>query len=68
MSHLTIHTDACKGLENAVENVFPHAKQGECFGHMCMNMINFFKEDDYGRLWPAARSYTQQHIHIILVR
>jgi hypothetical protein len=34
VSPLAVHTDACKGLENAVKNVFPHYEQRECFGHM----------------------------------
>jgi hypothetical protein len=59
VSPLAVHTDACKGLENAVKTVFPHAEQRECFGHMWMNVIKKFKGDDYGRLWPAARSYTK---------
>jgi len=28
---LAVCTDACKGLENAVKNVFPNAEQRECF-------------------------------------
>jgi hypothetical protein len=39
VSPLAIHTDACKGLENAVKVVFPHAEQREFFGHMWMNLI-----------------------------
>jgi transposase-like protein len=39
MSPLAIHTDACKGLENVVKVVFPHAELRECFGHMWMNLI-----------------------------
>jgi hypothetical protein len=27
VSPLAVHTDACKGLENAVKVVFPHAEQ-----------------------------------------
>jgi hypothetical protein len=38
VSPLAIHTDACKGLENAVNNVFPHAEKRECFGHLWMNL------------------------------
>jgi hypothetical protein len=60
VSPLAVHTNACKGLENAVKTVFPHAEQRKCFGHMWMNVIKNFKGDDYGRLWPAARSYTKQ--------
>ena len=55
-----VYTDACKGLGNAVKNVFPHAEQRECFGYMWMNVIRKFRGDEYGRLWPAARSYTKQ--------
>ena len=60
VSPLAIHTDACKGLENAVKNVFPHAEQRECFGHLWMNLIKKFRGDEFGRMWPAARSYTKQ--------
>jgi transposase-like protein len=59
VSPLAVHTVACKGLENAVKTVFPHAEQRECFGHMWMNVIKKIKGDDYGRLWLAARSYTK---------
>jgi hypothetical protein len=59
MSPLAVHTDACKGLENASKTVFPHVEKRECFGHMWMTVIKKFKGDDYGRLWPAARSYTK---------
>jgi len=31
---LVVCTDACKGLENAVKNVFPNAEQRECFLHL----------------------------------
>jgi hypothetical protein len=59
VSPLAVHTDACKGLENVVKNVFPHSEKRECFGHMWMNIIRKFKGDVYDRLWPAARSYTK---------
>jgi hypothetical protein len=57
---LAIHTDACKGLENAVRNVFPHAEQRECFGHMWMNVIKKHRGEEFGRLWPAARAYRKE--------
>jgi hypothetical protein len=60
VSPFSIHTDACKGLEKAVKTVFPHAEQRECFGHMWMNLIKKFRGDDFGRMWPAARSYTSK--------
>ena len=62
VSPLAIHTDGCKGLENAIKIVFPHAEQRECFGHMWMNLIKIFRGEEFGRMWPAARSYiTQTH-------
>ena len=34
---LGICSDVCKGLENAMKNVFPNAEQRECFYHMHKN-------------------------------
>jgi transposase-like protein len=60
VSPLAIHKDACKGLENAVKIVFPHSGQRECFVHMWMNLIKIFRGEEFGRMWPATRSYTTQ--------
>lgn len=68
---LAIHTDACKGLENAVKNVFSHAEQRECFGHMWLNVIKGHQGDEFGRLWPAARAYSKRthdyHLNKVIV-
>uniref|UniRef100_A0A0A9HXW0 MULE transposase domain-containing protein n=1 Tax=Arundo donax TaxID=35708 RepID=A0A0A9HXW0_ARUDO len=68
--HLAICTDACKGLENAVKNVFPHADQRECFWHLMRNFIKHFHGDGYGLMWSAARSYRkdefEKHMSTIL--
>jgi len=55
--HLAICTDACKGLENAVHEVFPHADQRECFRHLMQNFVKYFYGDGLGRMYPAARAY-----------
>ncbi|CAO2167947.1 unnamed protein product [Urochloa humidicola] len=56
---LAICTDACKGLEIAVQQVFPWAEQGECFRHLMENMKKTFSGDVYAaNMWPAARSYS----------
>ena len=34
---LVIHTDACKGLEVAVDNVFPGVEHRECMRHLAAN-------------------------------
>ena len=39
---LAICTDACKGLEKVVKNVFPHAEHRECFRHLMQNFIKKF--------------------------
>jgi transposase-like protein len=35
---LAVCSDACKGLENVVKNVFPNAEQRECFYHLVKNI------------------------------
>ncbi|WVZ85053.1 LOW QUALITY PROTEIN: hypothetical protein U9M48_032015, partial [Paspalum notatum var. saurae] len=56
---LAICTDACKGLEKAVEKVFPWAEQRECFRHLMENMKRNFTGIEYNKyMWPAARAYT----------
>lgn len=55
---LAICTDACKGLENAVHNVFPLAEQRECFYHLMKNFVKHFQ--GFGRIWPAARAYRKE--------
>ena len=39
---LAISSDACKGLENAVKNVFTRAEHRECFRHLMNNFIKKF--------------------------
>ena len=34
---LVIHTDACKGLETAVEQVWPGVEHRECMRHLAAN-------------------------------
>ena len=52
---LTIHTDACKGLESAVEAVFPGVEHRECMRHLVQNFTKKFKGKVYtDNLWPAA--------------
>jgi transposase-like protein len=55
---LAICSDACKGLENAVKNVFPNAEQRECFYHMVRNFKKKFK--GFGQIYPVARAYTEE--------
>ena len=54
---LAICSDACKGLENAVKNVFPNAEQRECFYHMVRNFKKRFR--GFGQIYPAARAYRE---------
>jgi transposase-like protein len=50
VSPLSIHIDACEGLENAVKIVFPHAEQRDCLGHMWMNLIKKIEEKNLGKI------------------
>jgi hypothetical protein len=54
---LAFCSDACKGLENAVQNVFPSAEQRECFHHMVKNFKNRYR--GFGQIYPAARAYRE---------
>jgi transposase-like protein len=36
---LAIHSDACKGLTEAVKDVFPNAERRECFRHLMQNYV-----------------------------
>lgn len=52
---LTIHTDACKGLEDAVDKAFPGVEHRECMRHLAGNFTKKFKGDLLSKhLWPAA--------------
>jgi hypothetical protein len=57
---LAVCTDPCKGLENAVKNVFPQAEQREFFRHIWNNFKKYFHGDVFGRLWSAARAYRME--------
>ncbi|CAL5046029.1 unnamed protein product [Urochloa decumbens] len=55
MPHLAVCTDACKGLESAVKQVFPWAEQRECFRHLMENM----KKNFSGSLLRATKENYQ---------
>ncbi|CAN6310721.1 unnamed protein product [Urochloa humidicola] len=60
MKHLAICTDACKGLESSVRQVFPQAEMRECFRHLMENLKKYYSGDVYGKnMWPAARAYSE---------
>ena len=56
-SHLAISSDACKGLEKAVNDVFPRAEHRECFWHLMQNFIKRFQGPVFGNMYHAARTY-----------
>ena len=52
---LVIHTDACKGLETAVEDVYPGVEHRECMRHLAQNFSKKFKGKFYDdNLWPCS--------------
>lgn len=59
--HLAVCIDASKGLEVAVQQVFPWAEQRECSRHLIENMKKGFTGDVYGaNMWPADRAYSDR--------
>lgn len=57
---LAICTDACKGLENVVERVFPNCEKRECFRHLMENLTKRKTGTVYGNLWLAARAFRSE--------
>ncbi|MEI4920255.1 transposase, partial [Klebsiella pneumoniae] len=56
---LVIHTGACKGLENAVDAVFPGFEHRECMRHLATNFTKKFKGEIFEEdLWRSAYTYT----------
>ena len=54
---LAISSDACKGLENAVNTVFSLAEHRECFRHLMNNFVKRFGGDVFSKMYPVARAY-----------
>jgi hypothetical protein len=56
---LVICTNACKGLEKAVDVVFPGIEHRECMRHLYANFMKHYRGDVFtDHLYLAARSYT----------
>ena len=56
---LVIHTDACKGLETAVEDVFPGVEHRECMRHLAANFTKKFRGKFFDEnLWPCSLTYS----------
>ena len=66
---LAIHTDACKGLETAVEAVFPLGEYRECMQYLAGNFVKKFRGKVYDEnLWPAAYTCSKlKHNHHLKV-
>jgi len=57
---LVLCSDACKGLEKAIDVVFPHAENRECMRHMYSNFMKHYSGDVFTEhLYPAARNYIE---------
>jgi hypothetical protein len=59
---LTICNDARKGIDGAVQDVFPTAEHQECMMHLVANFKKRFHGKVFnGHLWPAAYSWNPYH-------
>jgi transposase-like protein len=56
---LAISSDACKGLENAIQTIFPHAEHRECFRHLMNNFVKRYGSDVNSKMYPASRAYRE---------
>ncbi|XP_044960337.1 uncharacterized protein LOC123411455 isoform X1 [Hordeum vulgare subsp. vulgare] len=58
---LVISSDACKGLETAIDLVFPNCENRECVRHLYANFMKKFHGKVYTEnLYPAARSFSHR--------
>lgn len=56
---LVIHTDACKGLETAVDEIYPGVEHRECMRHLAQNFSKKFRGKFYDQhLWPCSLTYS----------
>ncbi|CAD6224299.1 unnamed protein product [Miscanthus lutarioriparius] len=61
---LTTHTNACKGLEIAVHDVFQgDVEHRECFRHLMQNFRKHFDGDVLKYMWPCAWACTPRRHH-----
>jgi len=74
LDKLAVCTDACKGLEVVVKQVFPRAEQRECFRHLMDNMKKRFSQGQgsgslLGQyMWPAVRAYTEEKYERLMAK
>jgi transposase-like protein len=74
LDKLAVCTYACKGLEAAVKQVFPMAKQRECFRHLMDNLKKRFNQGKSSGcllgqyMWPAARAYTEEKYQRLMAK
>ena len=56
---LVISTDAGKGIEGVVDDVYPGVEHRECMRHLWKNFKKFYYGELFNyNMWPAAKSYT----------
>jgi hypothetical protein len=55
---LALCSDACKGLKNVMNNVFPQAEKRECFRNLMQNYVKQFAGSEH--MYPAARAYRRE--------
>jgi len=64
--YLAISSNACKGIENAIKQVYPWAEHRECFFHLMKNFVKQFQGPAFGRMYPASRTYQPEYYEYLM--
>jgi hypothetical protein len=59
--HLSTSSDASKAIAHGVNVVYPWVEHRECFVHLMKIFSKKFQGPEFGRMYPAARTFQPEY-------